>query len=191
VKVGFGALVLAFLVLGVLGGVAFGGGVLYGRQTAPQPKVTAAAAPAAGVGGATGLGAAAGASPAAGGRGGAGGGGGAGGLGAGNFTAGAVDSINGDTIVLRTATGTTQNVQLNPATKVETTVSGSTSDLKPGAVVCIQGTPNDSGQLTALTIDVAPSCASLLITSGGGGGAGGAQRGGAGGARASSPTPTH
>ena len=34
-KLGFNAIVLAFLTVGLLGGVAFGGGVLYGRNTAP------------------------------------------------------------------------------------------------------------------------------------------------------------
>jgi hypothetical protein len=181
VKRGFPALVLGFLALGVLGGVAFGGGVLYGRSNAPVSKATAvAAAPAAGS--ATALAAAGGRTPGPGAGGGAAGGAGgggaaaAGGIGAG-FTAGAISSINGNTLVLTTATGATTNVQLSPSTRVETTVAGTTADLKPGSVICVQGS-NDAGVVTANTVSIAPSCASLLISTAAGGGAGG-QRGGA------------
>ena len=185
-KAGFPALVLGFLALGVLGGIAFGGGVLYGRQSAPAAKAaTAAAAPVAA--GATGAG-----TPAAGGgRGGGGGNGGAGGgaFNPANFSAGAIDSINGSTVVIRTAAGITSNVLLTPATRVETTVQGASSDLKAGSVVCIQGTPNEAGVLTATTIDIAPTCATLTITGGGNTGSAGAGAAGGGARPSGSGTP--
>ena len=55
----FANLIIAVLIAGVAVGVAFGGGILYGRNSAPTPK-TASAAPSTG-GGAAATGAAAGA----------------------------------------------------------------------------------------------------------------------------------
>jgi hypothetical protein len=179
VRVGFPALVLAFLLLGLGGGVAFGGGVLYGRNTAPQPKATATAAAAA-AGGATPVNAVGGGAGAGGGAGQAGGGGGGGAAAArGGATAGTIDSVNGTALAVRTLTGAMQTVNVSQDTKIVTGNSGGQSDLKSGMAVQVTGQPNQDGSIDANFVLV--SAPGLIPVVGAGQGGGGGGQGGAGG----------
>ena len=142
-KTGFPLLVAVFLVLGVGGGTAFGGGVLYGRNSPPKAKVTPPAA--AGNAGAGAGGATTGGTPAAGGRGGSGG------------TAGAVDSLNGNVLTVRTQTGTTSTVNLTASTRILTTLDATRDDLKPGTNVTVIGQADQSGTINAAAVTITPS----------------------------------
>ncbi len=161
-KMSFSALLLAVLIVGAGAGIAFGGGVIYGRDNAPKARAaatTAAAALPAGVdpSALAALRGGAGGTPGAGGTagGGARGGGGAGGAGgAGGFggTAGAVDSISGTTLTVRTQQGTLQTVTLQPDTRVLSTTQGSVADLKPGTPITVLGQPDAAGVINATAI---------------------------------------
>ncbi len=148
-RAGFGLLVVIFLLIGVGGGAAFGGGVLYGRNTAPKAKAAATTAPAApgsaaalaqGVAGAVGT-------PGAGGRGQGGGGG----------TAGSIDTVSGNTLTVRTQQGATTTVNLSADTRILTTAAATRDDLKPGSTVTVLGQPDAGGAITATTITIVPS----------------------------------
>jgi len=151
VKTGFPLLVAVFLVLGVGGGAAFGGGVLYGRNsrtakvTPPAAAGGAAALAAAGNAGAGAGGATTGGTPAAGGRGGLGG------------TAGAVDSLNGNVLMVRTQTGTTSTVNLTASTRILATLDATRDDLKPGTNVTVIGQADQSGTINATAVTITPS----------------------------------
>jgi hypothetical protein len=179
VRGGFSLLVLVALIIGVAGGVAFGGGVLYGRTTALTPKATAvvAARPAATP------------TSAPGGAGGGRGGGGGGGL------QGAIDSVNGNTLAVRTQQGTLTKVNLGSTTRINTTAPASSVDLKPGTIVTIAGQPDDAGTIGATEITITPVDTALPLGGGanvGAGGAAGSGRspaGGSGQRPLGSPTP--
>lgn len=177
-KFGYRALLALALVAGVLAGVAFGGGVLYGRNSAPKAvsaSTTSAAprstAPAAAV---QAVSAVASATPSARGGGagrGAGGQGGGGGAGGGNPLAGTVDgaieSVSGSTLTIRTAAGIEQQVMVGPDTRVQELQPGSATDLQPGAVILVQGTPGAGGALTAGSITITTLPPSAGARSGG------------------------
>jgi hypothetical protein len=158
-KIGFGPLLGIALAAGVLVGIAFGGGALYGRKHAPAPA-QASAAPgvvgAAGAGAAAraggAAGAAAGGTPVAGQRGGGAAGAGAGG--AGGAVQGAIISIDGSTMTVRTAAGVDEKVTISAQTQVSSVQPASQSDLAPGSVVLVQGQPSDGGAITAGAITI-------------------------------------
>lgn len=149
-KIGFGPLLIAALVAGLIGGIAFGGGVLYGRITAPQPaqaqSTSVNAARAATVS------AAVAGTPAAG-RGGRGGSS-FGGAGGGNAVQGAITGVNGSTLTIRTAVGTEQQVQITPQTQISMLQSAGLNDLIPGTVILVQGQASDNGPFVAGSITI-------------------------------------
>lgn len=158
---GFRPLIILVLVLGIIAGLAFGGGMVIGSATRTSPTPAPAAA-----GGGAARGAAAGAGAAAGGAR-AGGGAAAGQRGSGTASSaggaasaidGTVASIQGATLTIRGFDGSTTQVSASPSTQVSTTVPAAVGDLKQGDVVNITpGQPNSSGQSTALSIVVLPA----------------------------------
>jgi hypothetical protein len=185
----FNVLLGLVAVFGIGLGLAFGGGVLYGRTSAESPPLPAVLTPAPGGGGAAafqgggagGAGAATGGSPAAGGQTGGQGGqaGGQGGQGGGQ-TAGVIEKIEGNTITLRTQQGTA-TVTLAADTDLRQTVAAQVTELKAGQTVTAQGTRGTDGTIQAR---------SLTITPAGAGGGQGGQGGQGGGQRPQgSPTP--
>lgn len=152
----FTNLIIAVLIAGVAVGAAFGGGILYGRNTAPTPK-TASAAPSTGgtaaggagaaAAGAGGGGARAAGTPAAGGRGGSGGFGG---------LIGAISKVSGNTIDVTTAQGTVVPVQIAPDTRILTSTEGTVADLKPGLIVTVVGQADATGTVPASAIQIQP-----------------------------------
>lgn len=154
-KSAFARFVTPILALVAALGIGLFGGVLIGHATASTSATQA--------GGRTGQfpGAQAGAA------GGTQGGGGAAG-GRGGFTSGTIASIDGDTITLTLADGSTVKVTANTDTKVTTTTDSSVSDLKTGDTVTAIGAPDSSGNVTATTISEGQAAF-------GGGGFGGAR----------------
>jgi hypothetical protein len=118
------------LVLGVVVAVGFVGGLLLGRATAPE---NAANLPRDFPGGGTG----------------ATGGNFPDGVG---FTAGTIQSIDGDTIYIETADGETVEVRTSGGTDVQVTSEGSVDDLAEGETVIVQGDQQDDGSLDASSI---------------------------------------
>ncbi len=184
-RAGFPLLVVIFLIIGVGGGVAFGGGVVYGRNSAPQSKAASTSAPAAGSANPVTQAVVGGGSPGTAGtqgqRGNIGG------------TAGAIDSLSGNTLTVRTQQGTLTTVNLTADTRLLTTTVATRDDLKTGATVTVIGAPPDqNGVITANSVTITPPGlnpqAQGTASAGGQGGAGG-QRGGTPAARRT-PTPT-
>ncbi len=173
-KAGFPLLVVIFLVVGVGGGAAFGGGVLYGRNSAPQAKSAATSAPAPGSANPVAQGVTATGTPAAGGqaqRGSIGG------------TAGAIDSLSGNTLTVRTQQGTLTTVNLTADTRLLMTGVATRDDLKTGTTVTvIGGQPDSNGVITANSVTITPPGLNPLAQ-------GTASAGGAGGQRGGSPGP--
>lgn len=171
-RLGFRDLLIALLTLGIVLGLVFGVGAVYGRNTAPTPTAVAAAGGAAAAAGAGG--------------GGAGGGGGGAGGAAGGGAAAAVNLLNGQTIGTITdvqnglvtvrgidARATTTTFAPSLSTQITNSVPGSVSDLRSGEFVAVNpGPPNAQGQTIAESIIVLPpSLAAGLPTPGAGAGA--------------------
>jgi hypothetical protein len=72
-------------------------------------------------------------------------------LGVGGGTAGTIEAIEGDTVVLSTDEGTIR-VQTTDTTLVEKTMSVQVGDLEVGEQVVVSGSRNDDGSLTARSI---------------------------------------
>jgi Domain of unknown function (DUF5666) len=126
------------LVLGVVVAVGFVGGLLLGRATAPE---NAANLP--------------GNLPLPGGGNFPGGGTSANGgnlPGGGGFTAGTIQSVDGDTIYVETADGQTVEVRTSGDTDVQVTSEGSVDDLAEGDTVIVQGDQQDDGSVDATNI---------------------------------------
>ena len=145
----FRNLLIIVAIFGIGWGASFGAGVAFGRRSASTAQ--AAAIP----GGAQVQ------------AGGAGGPAGAGGQGAaqGRVTAGTVDRVDGQTLVLNAAQGgQPTRVSLTGQTQILKQGAGTTADLTPGATVTVQsqGQPAADGTLTA---------ASIMVGGPGGGGA--------------------
>ncbi len=102
------------------------GGILIGHNTASAPTQ------AAGVGSVSG----------GAGRGAAGGG----------FTVGTISSIDGGTITLKLADGSTVKVTTGSSTTVTKTNNGAVSDLTTGDTIRVQGTKDASGDVTAISV---------------------------------------
>ncbi len=73
----------------------------------------------------------------------------AGGFGA--ATAGTIVSVDGDTMTVRTAAGSTVKVTLSSSTAIRLTNTGAPSDLKAGARVLVLG-PNNNGTVAARSV---------------------------------------
>jgi hypothetical protein len=173
----FQVLLALVAVFGLGLGLAFGGGVLYGRKTAKAAPAPAVVTPQAG-GGGFGAGAAAG----QGGQGGQAGG-------QGRNTAGVIEKVEGNTVTLRTQGGGTTTISLASDTEIRQTVPAQASDLKPGQTVVVTGNPGADGAVQARSVTIAPA---------GGAGQGqeqgqagqGARPGGTSGARGAAPSAT-
>lgn len=183
-RVGYREAVIALFIAGILVGLCFGGGVIFGRNSAPVPTQVAAA------GGAGGTAAAGGAGAAGGGAGGAGGGGGAAAqnLLAGQ-TVGTITGVEGDAITLRGLDGRTSTMAESLSTRVTNSVQGTVSDLRPGQLVAINpGPPDAQGRTIASAILILPPTLNVGAPAAGTPGAGGTPRAtgtpGAGGASA-------
>jgi hypothetical protein len=141
---GYRDLLIALFVLGIVLGLVLGGGVIIGRNTAPQST------PIAGVGGAGA--AAAGAAATA-----TGGGGGTQNLLAGQ-TIGTIASVDGDALTVRGLDGRTTTLAESLSTRVTNSVPGGVSDLRPGSLVAISpGPPDAQGRTIATSILILPA----------------------------------
>ena len=118
-------------------GVGIFGGVLIGQHTGTSSSSQATGFRG-GLGGATG----------AAGAGGAAGGGAAGG----GVTSGTVVSVKGDTVVLKTASGSDVTVTTSSTTSVTKSATSSVSALKAGETVTAIGQTDSSGNVTATTV---------------------------------------
>jgi len=125
------------VVLIIVGGSAFYGGMSYAGSKLPAQNGFA--------GGANGAGGFAGRTGA---RSGAGGG----------FTAGTIVASSNGTISIQEQNGSsTEIVLVSPSTQILKTAAGSASDLSVGATVTITGTSNSDGSLTANSIQIRPA----------------------------------
>jgi hypothetical protein len=77
------------------------------------------------------------------------GGGAAGGGFNGRFLAGTVTGVQGDSFTVRTLRGDTATVVTSSSTVVHLADGSSISDLQPGSMVIVAGTPNADGTITA------------------------------------------
>ena len=72
--------------------------------------------------------------------------------GMGNFTAGSVVSVDGDTVVIESSDGTQVTVTTSTDTTVTTTEDSSVDQLAAGDTVTVQGETDDDGNVTATSI---------------------------------------
>jgi hypothetical protein len=72
--------------------------------------------------------------------------------GAGAFTAGTIQSVDGDTITVKLQDGSTVKVTTSDSTKVTETTSSSVSKLKSGDEITVIGEKDSSGDVTARSI---------------------------------------
>jgi hypothetical protein len=72
-------------------------------------------------------------------------------------TAGAVDSLNGNVLTVRTQTGTTSTVNLTASTRILSTLDATRNDLKPGTNVTVIGQADQSGTINATAVTITPS----------------------------------
>ena len=70
----------------------------------------------------------------------------------GGFTAGTIESVDGDTITLKLTDGSTVKVTSSDSTTVTKSDSASVSDLKKGETITVVGTKDSSGNVTATTV---------------------------------------
>jgi len=158
-RLNFQRLVLLTAVFGLLVGGAFAGGIYYGRDTSSASSAQTAATPAASPGVNT-LGA-----------------GGGGAFPGGAPTTGVVESVNGDTLSVRTQAGGTVAIKLQPETQVSQVAAASPADLRPGVTVSVQGQPDTDGKVAARSVQI------------GGGRGGGAAAAGGGPVPGATPAP--
>ncbi|MFC8715864.1 hypothetical protein [Kitasatospora sp. NPDC057198] len=104
-------------------------------------------------------------------------GGGQNGGAAGGFTRGTVKSVDGSTVYLTEANGTTVKVTTGDSTKVTTTKEGKVGDLQPGQSVTVLGSKAEDGSYQATQLTEGNAAGGF---GGRGGGAGGAAGAGAG-----------
>lgn len=67
----------------------------------------------------------------------------------GGFTAGTIQSIDGDSIVIKKPDGTSVTVKTTDSTKVTKTSNSSVKDLKSGETVTVRGTADSDGNIAA------------------------------------------
>lgn len=144
-------LVLSGLVIAALG---FTGGLFVGKDSSSGSKNSAGSGqfPGRGQGG-YGPGGRSG----EGGFGGQNGGGQSGGQGApggtaGNFTAGTITGISGDTVTVKDMSGQTVKIKIGGSTTIKVTKDGKTTDLKSGQSIVVRGTKGSDGTLTAKSV---------------------------------------
>ena len=126
----------AVIVLLIVGGGAFYGGMSYAASQTPARSNFAA-----GTGGAGGFA-----------------GRGAGGTRTGGFTAGTIVANSNGTISIQQQNGSsTEIVLVGPSTQILKTTAGSASDLSVGTMVTITGTGNSDGSMTANSIQIRPA----------------------------------
>ncbi len=154
-RLGYRDLVIALFAFGIILGLAFGTGTIYGRNSAPTPTPA--------IGGGGGGGGAAGGGAAGGGAGGAAaaGGGGGGGAGGGPFAGqvlGTITAVQGTTFTLRQTNGTTTTMAEGLSTTYSTTTPTNASSLQPGELVLVNpGPPNSEGQTLATSVFILPA----------------------------------
>ncbi|MGW4803645.1 hypothetical protein [Kitasatospora sp. NPDC004272] len=95
---------------------------------------------------------------------------------AGGFTRGTVQSVDGTTVYLTEANGTTVKITTGDSTKVTTTKEGKVGDLQPGQTVTVMGSKAEDGSYNATQLTEGNAAGGF----GGRGGAGGGTGGGAG-----------
>jgi hypothetical protein len=149
----------AALVLGVVAGGAFVGGV-------EAQKHLGSSGASANSGGASSFAARFG-------RGGAG----AAATGAGNFTAGTVTAIKGSTLYITDASGNIVKVSTSAGSQVSKSVTGKVTDIRPGDTVVVRGTTGTNGTIAAESITLGGGG---VVGGGGGGGFFGRGGGGSG-----------
>lgn len=76
---------------------------------------------------------------------------------AGRGTFGTLKSLNGDTLTLTTVQGNDVTVNINDATAIQKTVSGTLSDLQPGQFVNVTGPQGADGNIAAGMISIQPA----------------------------------
>lgn len=72
-------------------------------------------------------------------------------------TAGAVQKVDGTTLVLSGRDGSTTTVTTDGSTQVQVSKPGTLTDLPPGTQVIVQGTRNADGTVSATRITVSPA----------------------------------
>ena len=117
------------LVAVVLLGVGFFGGLLVGRHTASGQTTTATGGFPGGFPTPSG-----------------------GGFAANGFTVGTVTRVEGDTLYVKTADGSTVKVLTGSATQIRVSQEGTLQDLPPGSTVAVQGSSSGQGAIKATSI---------------------------------------
>jgi hypothetical protein len=134
----FQILVVFVAVVGLTTGGAFAGGVLYGRESAPESEAPQTTTAATGTGGGTrivgpgGAGQAGGAAP----------------------TTGVVEKVEGQTMTVKTQDGASVAVTLQPDTQVTQVAPAATTDLQPGVPVSVSGQPGSDGTIAARSVQI-------------------------------------
>jgi hypothetical protein len=166
---GFGSLLIGIVIVGIVIGVAFGGGVAVGKASGGKASATPAAVTRTSATGAAGApgGAAGGAAGGAGGFAGAGGGaggagrsaaGGAGGAQANVPITGTVQGVTGNVITVSGTGGGATQFDTSASTRVSRTAPASLSDVQQGETVTVVPGPTDSsGHFSARAITIVPA----------------------------------
>ena len=145
------SLLLAVAVVGLAVGIAFGGGIALGRNTAPETivTVTSSGGGSASQGRTAPAGQSATPTPAPTGA--------AGGFGirpqGGTPVTGTVKSVEGNIVTVSTSSGETK-VQVGEATAIRKIESGALSDVSIGASIVAVGQPNAEGAVVAASIEI-------------------------------------
>jgi len=75
----------------------------------------------------------------------------------GGGTAGQIQEIDGDTLIVTTRNGNQIKVLVTDTTLIEKYASASTTDLEIGETLVISGSKNEDGSITARSLQVAPA----------------------------------
>ena len=70
----------------------------------------------------------------------------------GDLTVGTIQSVNGDTIIVKLPDDSTVTVKTTDSTKVTKTAQSSVTDLKAGEILMVRGPKDDSGSVSATSI---------------------------------------
>ncbi|HLW91149.1 MAG TPA: DUF5666 domain-containing protein [Roseiarcus sp.] len=69
---------------------------------------------------------------------------------------GAIESVNGDALVVQTRGGETDNVRLKPEAKIGAVLQAQLSDITPGRFIGVAAAPGPDGVLKALEVHIFP-----------------------------------
>jgi hypothetical protein len=69
---------------------------------------------------------------------------------------GAIESVNGDTLVVHTRGGENDNVRLEPQAKIGAVLQAQLSDITPGRFIGVAAAPGPDGVLKALEVHIFP-----------------------------------